>query len=99
MNSDSKASANTAKQSDPTPSSPDSKTTPTATPITGFPPAASSDQQGSPHATPTSPALSSFIVKQLQCPNEHRPFVLQDEFEKLVLRQCTSSRFKLRPAK
>lgn len=96
-------SANTTEQSHPVPSTDDNnKATPiqaSATPITG--PANSSHNNNHPNkqdATPTSDGLS-FTVKQLQCPNERRPFVLHDEFEKLVLKQCTSSRFKIRPAK
>ena len=37
-------------------------------------------------------------IEQLQCPNDYRPFVLQDQFQKLVLKQCTSSRFRIRPS-
>ena len=90
--------SNSSKQPDPDPAvSADPKATPTATPTTGLhPPPPAVDEQGRAAATPPVPSLT---VKQLQCPNERRPFVLQDEFEKLVLKQCTSSRFKRRPAR
>lgn len=98
-------SVNTStQQQSPDPSNATPTPAPEATPITGPLSASNSDsnkQAKLDQVFHPSPALSppSLVVRQLQCPNEHRPFVLQDEFEKLVLKQCTSSRFKIRPAK
>lgn len=39
------------------------------------------------------------ISFHLTCPNDLRPFVLWDQFEKLVYKQCTSSRFNKRPSR
>lgn len=41
---------------------------------------------------------TSLMVDQMQCSNDRRSFVLQDQFQKVVLKQCTSSRFQIRPA-
>ena len=72
-------------------------TPPTATPITGPTPINTSNQKQDVSKTTPLSESPSLTIKHLQCPNEHRAFVLHDEFMKLVLKQCTSSRFRIRP--
>lgn len=53
-----------------------------------------------PPPPPPPPVMEESLVmlsSSLHCPNERRPYVLQDQYEKLLLRQCTTSRFNKRP--
>ena len=65
-------------------------------PQTPQPPPSTSTPSSTPQTE--SPGIEDIaMVEQLQCPNNRRPFVLHDQFLKLVLKQCTSSRFRMRP--
>ena len=87
----------TCKPSIPPPSSAEDKSVPysSQSPLSPPPPVSHQPQTSPPSLPRETPFLT---VKHVQCPNDRRPFVLQDQFEKLVLKQCTSSRFKIRPA-
>ena len=78
---------------------PDTLHSPLPPPTLPSAPPQSSSQTGQFSLPPQAGEGPLVLIKQLQCRNGRRDFVIHDQFEKLVLKQCTSSRFKIRPPK